>query len=367
MKTEAAVIYEKSGPFVIENVDVDTLRPDEVLVRIEGAGICHTDLLCRDLVYPIPLPTVLGHEGAGIVEQIGSHVTDVDVGDHVVLSFSACGACASCLQGVPSRCAEIFPCNFSCARADGSSTLRGDSGDIHGSFFKQSSFASMAVADAASTIKVGKDVPLELLGPLGCGVQTGAGAVMNTFKPSPASSLAVFGCGTVGLSAIMAARVVGCTRIVAVDPLAPRRELALELGATHAIDPGDGDPVQAVRDATAGGADYSLECTGKPAVLRQCLDALHGTGVCCVAGAAPLGAECSIDINDIMFGRTLCGVIEGNCVPRLFIPQLVELYSAGLFPIDRLISFYPLTAINDAIDDMESGKVVKPVLRPGRT
>jgi len=224
----------------------------------------------------------------------------------------------------------------------------------------------MAVADAASTVKVGKGVPLELLGPLGCGVQTGAGAVMNTFKPSPASSLAVFGCGTVGLSAIMAARVAGCTRIVAVDPLAPRRDLALELGASHAVDPGRGDPVHAVHEATSGGADYSLECTGIPAVVRQCLDALHGTGMCCVAGAAPLGAECSIDINDIMFGRSLCGVIEGNCVPALFIPRLVELYSQGLFPIDRLISFYPLTAINDAIADMESGKVVKPVLRPGQ-
>lgn len=365
MGAQAAVIYEKSGPFVIEDVEIDALRPDEVLVRVEGAGICHTDLLCRDLVYPIPLPTVLGHEGAGVVEQIGDRVTGIDVGDHVVLSFSACGTCASCLQGVPSRCAEIFPCNFSCARADGSSTLRGQSGELHGSFFKQSSFATLAVADAASTVKVGKDVPLELLGPLGCGVQTGAGAVMNTLKPSPASSLAVFGCGTVGLSAIMAARVMGCTRVVAVDPLAPRRDLALQLGATDAVDPAIGDPVQAVHDATGGGADYALECTGIPAVVRQCLDSLHGTGVCCVAGAAPLGAECSIDINDIMFGRTLCGVIEGNCVPALFIPQLVELYSQGLFPIDRLITFYPLTAINDAIADMESGKVVKPVLRPG--
>ena len=264
MGTQAAVIYEQSGPFVIEDVELDALRPDEILVRIEGAGICHTDLLCRDLVYPIPLPTVLGHEGAGVVEQIGDRVAGIDVGDHVVLSFSACGTCVSCLQGVPSRCAEIFPCNFSCTRADGSSTLRGRSGTLHGSFFKQSSFATLAVASAASAVRVGKDVPLELLGPLGCGIQTGAGAVMNTLKPAPASSLAIFGCGTVGLSAIMAARVVGCTRIVAVDPLAPRRDLALELGATDAVDPAVGDPVQGVHDATAGGADYSLECTGIP-------------------------------------------------------------------------------------------------------
>jgi aryl-alcohol dehydrogenase len=164
----------------------------------------------------------------------------------------------------------------------------------------------------------------------------------------------------------MAARVMGCARIVAIDPLAPRRELALELGAVGAVDPADVDPVAAVHEVTGGGADFSLECTGIPAVLRQAMDALNGTGTCCVAGAAPLGAECLIDINDIMFGRTLCGVIEGNCVPSLFIPRLIELYARGLFPIDRLIGFYPLESINQAIEDMASGKVVKPVLRPGR-
>jgi aryl-alcohol dehydrogenase len=366
MKTQAAVVREQSGPFLIEALDIDTPRPNEVLVRIEGAGICHTDLVCRDLEYPVPLPAVFGHEGSGVVEQVGDGVRELAAGDHVVLSFSACGICPSCLQGVPSRCAEIFPCNFSCTRADGSTTLRTDGGDVHGSFFKQSSFASLALAEARNTVKVRHDVPLELLGPLGCGIQTGAGAVMNTLRPPPASSLAVFGCGSVGLSAIMAARVMGCARIVAIDPLAPRRELALELGAVGAVDPADVDPVAAVHEVTGGGADFSLECTGIPAVLRQAMDALNGTGTCCVAGAAPLGAECLIDINDIMFGRTLCGVIEGNCVPSLFIPRLIELYARGLFPIDRLIGFYPLESINQAIEDMASGKVVKPVLRPGR-
>ena len=363
MKTRAAVVRDQHGAFLIENLDIDEPRSDEVLVKVAGVGICHTDLVCRDLMYPVPLPAVFGHEGSGIVERVGDGVDGIEPGDHVVMSFGSCGTCKSCLGGVPSRCADIFPCNFACTRPDGSTTLHGPEENIHGSFFRQSSFAEFALAGAANTVKIRKDVPLELMGPLGCGLQTGAGAVMNTLRPLPACSLAVFGCGRVGLSAVRAARVMGCTGIVAVDPLPRRRELALELGATAAVDPATDDPVESVREVTGGGADFSLECTGVPAVLRQALDALNGTGTCCVAGAAPLGAECAIDINDIMFGRTLCGVIEGNSVPALFIPKLIELYLQGSFPLDKLISFYPLADINQAIADMESGKVVKPVLR----
>ena len=215
-------------------------------------------------------------------------------------------------------------------------------------------------------MKVDSDVPLELLGPLGCGLQTGAGAVINTLKPQAGSSLAVFGCGSVGLAAVMAAALQGCATIIAVEPHEARRALALELGATHAVNPGETDPVQAIVDLTEGGSDFSLECTANPAVLRQAVDALTVTGTCALIGAAAMGTEVT-STDSIMFGRTLTGVIEGDSIPGQFIPKLVALYKQGRFPIDKLITFYSLEDIEQAVQDSESGRVVKAVLRPGAT
>lgn len=364
MKIRAAVVKEQSGPFLLEELETDVLRDNEILVRIAGAGICHTDLICRDQVYPVPLPCVFGHEGSGVVEQTGSAVNKVAPGDHVVLSFRSCGLCEACIKGDLTHCINIFPCNFSGARDDGTTTLKGKSGPVHGSFFSQSSFANYAISTETNTVKVRDDIPIELLGPLGCGIQTGAGAVMNTLKPEAASSIVIFGCGSVGLAAVMAAQVVGCTTIIAVDPLQQRLELARHLGATHTIDPKQMDAVEQVQEITGAGAQYSLECTGLPAVLRQAVDALSVTGVCGLVGAAPPGTECTFDMNSIMFGRTVRGIIEGDSNPDIFIPQLIELYRQGRFPIDKLVTFYPLDQIDQAIKDMESGKVVKPVLQP---
>ena len=364
MKILAAVVKEQSGSFLLEELETDTLRDDEILVRIAGAGICHTDLICRDQVYPVPLPCVFGHEGSGVVEQTGSAVNKVVAGDHVVLSFRSCGQCDACIKGDLTHCMNIFPCNFSGTRDDGTTTLSCDSGPVHGSFFSQSSFANYAISTETNTVKVRDDIPLELLGPLGCGIQTGAGAVMNTLKPEAASNIVIFGCGSVGLAAIMAAHVVGCTTIIAVDPLPQRLELASHLGATHTINPKQMDAVEQIQQITSAGAQYSLECTGLPAVLRQAVDALSVTGVCGLVGAAPPGTECTFDMNSIMFGRTVRGIIEGDSIPDIFIPQLIELYRHGRFPIDKLVTFYPLNEIDQAIKDMDSGKVVKPVLRP---
>ncbi len=363
MKTQAAVVYEPGGTFHLEELDIDALRDDEVLIRITGTGICHTDLICRDQIYDVPLPGVFGHEGAGVVEQTGVAVTKVAPGDHVVLSFNSCGACRGCLQGQPARCINIFQCNFSGARSDGSIVYKKNSQPVHGNFFNQSSFSILAIAGTRNIVKVNTDAPLELLGPLGCGVQTGAGAVMNSLKPTAGSSIAVFGCGSVGLSAIMAARVVGCTTIIAVDPLPQRLQLAMELGATHTFSPVTDDAVDTIQ-RICDGADFSLECTGIASVLRQAVDALNNAGVCGLIGAAAPGTECTLDMNSIMFGRVIKGIIEGDSVPEIFIPQLVELYLQGRFPFDRLITFYNLADINDAVRDMEEGKVVKPVLRP---
>lgn len=364
MKIRAAIVYEQNGPFLVEEVDLDELRHDEILVRIAGTGICHTDIICRDQVYPVPLPSVLGHEGSGVVEQVGASVTKVTAGDHVVLSFQSCGSCAGCLVGEPAHCLKLFESNFSGTRSDGTTTYRNNSRDIHGNFFNQSSFSELAIASERNTVKVTSDAPLDILGPLGCGIQTGAGAVMNSLKSSAGSSIAIFGCGSVGLSAVMAARVVGCTRIIAIDLLSQRLQLAEELGATHMINPGQTDVLESIHQMTGDGVDYSLECTALPAVLRQAVDALNTTGTCGLIGAAAMGTECTLDMNSIMFGRTLKGIIEGDSVPDIFIPQLIELHLQGRFPFDRLITFYDLADIDKAVHDMEQGKVIKPVVKP---
>jgi aryl-alcohol dehydrogenase len=362
MKTKAAVVGEKSGPFEISEVELAELRDDEVLVRIVGVGVCHTDLICRDQLYPVSFPAVFGHEGSGVVEKVGTRVAKVQPGDHVLLSYRACGQCPACRRGDPTHCVNIFGCNFGGVRADGSATVHQHGVPIFGNFFNQSSFAAYALANEANTVKVAKDVPLELLGPLGCGIQTGAGAIINTLKPPAGSSIAVFGCGSVGLAAIMAAKAVGCTTIVAVDPLPARRELARELGASHAIDPKAQDPVAAIQ--ALGGMDFSLECTGLPTVFRQAVDCLAVPGVCGLVGAAPLGTEVTLDMNSILFGRTVLGIIEGQSVPDVFIPKLVELYRRGLLPLEKIVRYYALDEIAQAVRDAESGAVVKAVLRP---
>jgi aryl-alcohol dehydrogenase len=364
MKIRAAVVEERGGDFKIVELDLEAPRADEVLVRIVGVGVCHTDLVCRDQYFPVPLPCVFGHEGSGVVERVGANVRKVVPGDHVVLTFKACGECVNCRKGAAPYCLELYNQNFSGARPDGSTALSRDDDCMHGHFFQQSSLASYALAHERNTVKVPRDAPLEILGPLGCGIQTGAGAVMNSLQPEAGSSLAVFGAGSVGLSAVMAALVVGCTTIVVVDPQQSRRELALSLGATHVIDPTAQDPVQAVVDITGGGANYTLECTGVASVLRQAVDSLVLTGVCGVIGVAPLGTEVSLDVNGILFGRTVRGIIEGDSVPDLFIPNLIELHRQGRFPFDKLIRFYPLDDISEAVAATERGEVLKAVLQP---
>ncbi len=364
MEIRAAVVREKSGEFLLENLHLDAPRSDELVVRVVGVGVCHTDLVCRDQYFPVPLPCVLGHECSGIVESVGESVTKVKPGDPVALSYLSCGHCEPCLERSPSYCLDFYACNFSAARLDASTTLRNGDEVIHGNFFNQSSFATHALASERNTVKVPEDVPLELLGPLGCGIQTGAGAVMNSLNPRPGTSIAIFGCGSVGLASVMGATVAGCAAIIAVDPNHSRLELARELGATHAIDPTQDDPIGVIQQITQNGVHSSLECTGKPEVLRQAVDSLTLTGVCGLIGVSPLGTECPIDMNSILFGRCLRGIIEGDSVPDVFIPRLIELYKQGRFPFDRLITYYDFEDINQAVDDTEQGKVIKAVLRP---
>ncbi len=361
MRIQAAVTKATGAPFELCDVELEDPRADEVRIRILATGVCHTDMVVRDQQLPTPLPAVLGHEGAGIVDAVGDAVTTVAPGDHVVLSYGYCGQCANCATGRPMYCHDFLAANFSGARLDGTTPI---GGGVHGGFFGQSSFASFAVANQRNVVKVSGDAPLELLGPLGCGIQTGAGAVLNALKAEAGSSIAVFGVGSVGLAAVMAARLAGCTMIVAVD-LNPRRlELACELGATHSLNPRDGEVVERIQALTNGiGVDYSLEATANPQVLRQAVECLAVTGTCGLVGAAPLETEVTLNMASILFGRTLRGVIEGDSEPHVFIPKLVEMYRQGRFPFDRLVEFYEFSEINRAVEDSEQGRVVKAVLR----
>ncbi|MCF8146427.1 MAG: NAD(P)-dependent alcohol dehydrogenase [Deltaproteobacteria bacterium] len=363
MKIRAAVIFEPSSEFVLEQLDLSEPSDDEILVRLVGSGICHTDLAGRDQHLPIPLPSVFGHEGAGVVEKVGSRVTKVVPGDHVTLSWMSCGECPSCKAGKDPYCENFLQLNFSGARPDGTTTMRKGEQVVHGSFFGQSAFADYALVVERNVVKVPRDIPLEILGPMGCGIMTGAGAVINSLKASAGTSIAVFGAGTVGMSAIMAAAVCGCTTIIAVDIHPDRLTMARELGATHTVNAGEGDVVEAVKEITGGGPNFSLECVGNPAVLRQAVDILPLLGVCGLVGVVAPGTEVTLNMDLIMNGRAVRGIIEGDAIPDLFIPKLIELYRQGRFPFDRMIAFYPFKDINQAVEDMEKGLVIKPVLR----
>jgi aryl-alcohol dehydrogenase len=363
MRIQAALVRSLGGPFQIETLLLEEPRTDEVLVKIAGVGVCHTDLVCRDQYFPVPLPCVFGHEGSGIVEKVGAAVTKVVPGDHVVLSFSSCRQCANCIAGKPAYCLELYQNNFLGTRADGSSAWSGDGGAIYGHFFSQSSFGTYALARERNTVKVAPEAPLWLLNPLGCGVQTGAGAIMNSLQPRAGTSVAIFGAGTVGLSAVMGARLCGSAKIIAVDPVAARRDLALELGATDVIDPKAENPVEGIQALAAGGCHYSLECTGLPEVVRQAVDCLRLTGVCGVIGVSRLGTEITLDMNSILFGRGVRGIIEGDSVPDEFIPRLVELFRQGRFPFDKLVTPFAFDRIQEAVDASERGQVVKAILR----
>jgi aryl-alcohol dehydrogenase len=364
MKIQAAVTRAPAAPMSLETLDLAEPRDDEILVKLVATGVCHTDMAMRDQAFPVPQPIVLGHEGAGVVVKVGRFVSEVAPGDHVVMSYNSCGHCASCRDDEASYCHDFFGLNFSGFRADGTSPISKGAEVIHGNFFGQSSFANYALCHPRNVVKVSMNAPLELLGPLACGVQTGAGAVINALKVGAGDSLAVFGAGSVGLSAVMAAKVVGATTIIAVDLNPDRLALARELGATHAIDGADPELVARVVDLTGGGAMFSFDTTGLPAVIRKAVDSLALRGECGVVGAAPLGTEVTLDLMGLMTaGRKIRGIVEGNATPQVFIPVLIELFVQGRFAFDKLVTFYPFEKINDAIHDSETGKVVKPVLR----
>lgn len=362
----AAIAWAPNRPFTIESCELADPGPGEAVVRIVACGICHTDLAVKRQYVPIPLPMVLGHEGAGVIERVGPDMAGFAEGDHVVLSFAACGACPECHDGHPAFCDEFLPLNLAGAR-EGGSGLSHKGEPIGGHFFAQSAFASHALVSRTNMVKIDKDLPLALLAPLGCGIQTGMGTVLNSLRPAKGESLAVFGAGSVGLAGVIAGVIAGCSQIIAIDVKPERLGLARAVGATRIIDGASEDAVEAIRAATDGrGAHCSFDTTGVPAVAAQAFRCLRKRGRAAYVAAPPAGTVYGVDAYDLLnSGGSIRGVIEGDAVPSEFIPALIDHYRAGRLPLDKLVTSYPFDRINEAVRDTETGAAVKAVLLMG--
>jgi aryl-alcohol dehydrogenase len=364
MRANAAIFEKLFTPLSVTEVEIDAPGPGEALVKIVASGVCHTDALARDGDMPFPAPGVLGHEGAGVVSAVGEGVTNVSVGDKVVIGWPWCGSCRNCLEGQPRYCLQLGPLVIAGSRADGSTSLRRlDGSPLHSHFFGQSSFASHSICAASALVPVPADTDVSLLGPLACGISTGAGAVLNALRPHPGSSIVVYGSGAVGLSAIMASRLTGATHIIAVDRLASRLSLASELGATETVDVSTGvDPVRAVQEICGGPADFSMDCAGNVNVLRQAADSVGMRGTVALIGGAPAGASFSLDHLSTLWGKKVVGVLGGEGRSVSLINTLITLNAQGRFPYDRLIEKFPLDQVNEALEASHRGDVIKPVL-----
>jgi aryl-alcohol dehydrogenase len=362
MKIQAAVSRSKQAPPLIEDVDLDEPQANEAQVRIVATGICHTDLSCHHgQGVPVPLPIVLGHEGAGIVERVGSGVRGLKPGDHVVLSGASCGLCPSCRASRPTYCRDAMKLSFGGMRADGSSPLSQSGTRIAGAFFGQSSFATHVNVPESTAVKVPADVPLKLLGPLGCGLITGAGAMLEAFRITPGQSVVIFGVGSVGLAAVMAARIAGAASIVAVDVAAERLQLAKTLGAT-AVVPSNEATAAALQDIQPYGFTYSFNTTHAPAVYSLATACLANEGTAGVV-TRPQG-EWTLNVGHLLAGgRKMQGILGGSANPQLFIPLLIDYWRQGRFPFDRLITQFAFTDFAQAWRAAQGGEVIKPVLK----
>ena len=372
MRVRAAVLeecgrpapYADSRPLSIGELELDAPGAGELLVRIAAAGVCHSDLSVVDGSRPRPTPMALGHEAAGVVEAVGPGVDDVRPGEHVVLIFlPSCGLCADCAGGRPMACAVAARANAAGTLLGGGRRLHRDGADVH-HHIGVSAFAERTVVSRRSVVPVGDDVPLETAALFGCAVLTGVGAVLNAGDVRPGDSVAVFGLGGVGLAAVMGAVVAGAGPLVAVDPVAGKRELALELGATHAFGPEAA--VERIREAAGGGVRVAIEAVGSAAVLRAAYDATRLGGRTVTVGLPAPGAELTIPALSLTAeARTLTGSLMGSAVPHRDIPTYVDLWRAGRLPVERLASgTLPLERVNEAMDALAGGQVVRQVLVP---
>jgi S-(hydroxymethyl)glutathione dehydrogenase/alcohol dehydrogenase len=359
---KAAVFHGPNQPLTVEEVDIQPPQKGEVLVKIAASGLCHTDLHFMEGSFPWPAPAVLGHEAAGIVEQTGEGVKVVQAGDHVVLAITpSCGLCRYCVAGKPYLCSAA---SGSHQMKDGTSrlTLKKDGRPLF-HFLGVSTFAEYTVVSDLALAKVRDDAPLTSLSPVGCAVATGIGAVLNTARVTPGKSVAVFGCGGVGLNVIQGANLVGAWPIIAVDTVESKLELAEQFGATHLVNATKDHPVLKVHEITGGGADFSFEVVGDIEVLGQAFDSLDRGGTTIMIGVPPLGAKFSVDTLNLFNDKTLHGCVYGSSNFRHDFPMLANLYMAKKIKLDELISrTYPLDAINDAFEAMRKGEVARAVI-----
>lgn len=360
LKTTAAVISEQNGSFSFETVELDDLRSDEILVRIEASGVCHTDMKAQGMT---PLPAVFGHEGTGFVESIGAGVTRVKVGDRVIISYPWCGVCPSCIEGHAYVCDHVFPLSFGGTRLDGSKTITLNGEPISGAFFQQSSFATHSITSERNVVPVEGDHAAEMLAAIPCGVQTGAGAVMNAFKVGSRDSLVVFGAGAVGLSAVMAGYLAGASPLIAVDVVEARLNLALELGATHTINVQQGDTVDRILDIVPSGVTFSFETSANAQAFLDAIACLGTGGECGIVAVPKMGENFPFS-PQTLFRRcaSLRGIIQGYALPHTFLPRILELNRQGRFPYERLITTYKFSDINKAFEESKAGGAIKPVL-----
>jgi aryl-alcohol dehydrogenase len=357
----AAVSRSAGEPMSFEELTLGAPRDDEVLVEVHYGGICHTDINCHQGRAPTPHPVVLGHEGAGTVVEVGAGVRTVAPGDRVLMTFMSCGRCRTCLSGHPAYCPSALALNFLGGRADGTSAYQDTV--VRGHFFGQSSFATLSMANVRNVVPVPDGIPLERAAVLGCGIMTGAGAVLNSLRVTRGSRVAVFGAGAVGIAAVMAARIAGASTVVAVDGVRSRLELAERVGASHTLLAGP-DVVAQLAELTGGGVDFSVEASGHPTALTQAVDGLGIGGTCAAVGT--VNVEASPSWRSLRLkGATIRGVVEGDANPSVFLPQLFRYHAEGRFPFESLIARYDFAKIDQAIADAEAGIAVKPVLSIG--
>jgi len=366
VRIRAAVLRAPGEPLVVADLDLAPPRRDEVLVRITATGICRSDLSYIDGKWPTPLPIVLGHEGAGVVEAVGEGVSPRRVGEHVTLTFSpACGACRFCLEGRANLCADAAAGLDSGFLRDGTSRLSWDGVPVHHLAYV-SSFASHAVVPANAALPVPAELDPTLACLLGCGVTTGIMSVTRRAGVRPGDAVAIFACGGVGLSAVIGARLVSAHPIVAVDPVPAKRDLALRLGATHAVDPALGDPAGQVRALVPGGVDVAFEALGRPEVIDQAFRSVRDGGTTVLIGQPPMGVKAGIDVYDAtQFEHTVLGSNLGGAVPALHVPLLARLAVAGVLDLAPLVTHrLPLEAIGEAIAITASGDAGRVVVVP---
>lgn len=366
MRTIEASVLADTRDLETRTLGLDDPAGNEVLVDIRATGVCHTDHHVYAGNQSIPLPAVLGHEGAGVVEAVGSGVTSVSPGDRVVCAMTVwCGTCEYCATGRPYLCERSMAVSYGGTMLDGTRRLH-DGDDPINHFFAQSSFATAAVVPANCAVPVPDDVPFEVAALLGCGASTGIGAVLNTAGAGAGDSIAVFGCGGVGMSAVMAADAISAGPIIAVDLVPDKLDVAVDLGATHTVDPEDEDPVDRIRELTGGGADYTFEFIGNPAVMTQAVESARMGATAVLVGAA--GRDEAIPISGFEFlpaGKTVRGSVGGSIRPPVDIPRFARMDAAGDLDLGALVSAtYGLDELDDAFAAMEAGDVIRGVLTP---